>query len=370
MKKYKYLEVKKNIEELAMLTGPSQRLPGVRELMAEFGVSQATISKALSELEQEGIIVRKWGAGIMAAPKTQTTTVIRKKKDYIEKPRKILFSYASYYSGGLWSTLDAFEMYCVQRNTDVTFHKHSQDFNLTDFVAHAREQKKIAGIVLGTSSSRLTDQELELLGTLPFKVVLFWSNFRYAELPENVYCVGFNVEQAAGLMGQYLIENGHRRVGFVYHSPKTDYNEVYLKMLTASIKESGGKIDVVFRGGTHPWEDSLLAAEKTVRDNILAIKENKLTALVFSSSDGALAAIRPLRESGLRVPEDISIAGSGNMPLYNYLPDVPAVTAVPLPKIVRPAVDFLLSRKKYEKQEKLVELELIKYNGVANIKQS
>lgn len=43
---------------------PGARLPGMRSLMRQFGVSQSTLDHALRDLDSRGLIARRWGSGI------------------------------------------------------------------------------------------------------------------------------------------------------------------------------------------------------------------------------------------------------------------------------------------------------------------
>ncbi len=51
-----------------------EQLPSVRQLAEELAVNPMTISKAYSQLEQEGILVRKRGIGMAVATATGSST--------------------------------------------------------------------------------------------------------------------------------------------------------------------------------------------------------------------------------------------------------------------------------------------------------
>lgn len=55
----KYLKVKSYLEAVAVKPKSAMRMPTVRELMNQFNVSLATVNRALSELENDGVIVRR-----------------------------------------------------------------------------------------------------------------------------------------------------------------------------------------------------------------------------------------------------------------------------------------------------------------------
>ena len=55
----KYLKVKSYLEAVAVKPESAMRMPTVRELMNQFNVSLATVNRALSELQNDGVIVRR-----------------------------------------------------------------------------------------------------------------------------------------------------------------------------------------------------------------------------------------------------------------------------------------------------------------------
>ncbi len=366
----KYQEIREIIRERVITVPAGQRLPGFRELMAEFGVSQATVSRALDILEQEGVIIRKHGIGILPASREGALTMIqRPKSGAAEKTRKILFSYAAYYSGGLWDELNTIEQYAVSRRIDLLFHKRTQETGMEEFAAYVSRIRKVAGVMFEESTRRLSNEELGILGSTAKKVAVFLPLFMYKELPPNVCTVVMDEYAAGRMLAEYLLERGHRRVGIVAHAPKCDYTELFYKGVLSRFQEAGHRIapEWIFRAGTLPWDDSLNAAEKTVASKIRLIRQERLTALVFSSADGAIAAIRPLRNAGFRVPEEISLAGHGDMPFFANMPDVPATVTMNLTEAVASAIDHILSRKPLRHQSYIVRPVLKEYNGVTVI---
>ena len=63
----KFMSVKNCILEKIDKMSPNEKLPSERDLIEEFGFSRPTIQKALSDLENEGIIYRKPRQGSFVA---------------------------------------------------------------------------------------------------------------------------------------------------------------------------------------------------------------------------------------------------------------------------------------------------------------
>jgi len=62
----------KRLREMAEQVGPDSRLPSVRELISSLEVSQSTLMAALQRLESQGVLRRRQGSGIFAAPAKPT----------------------------------------------------------------------------------------------------------------------------------------------------------------------------------------------------------------------------------------------------------------------------------------------------------
>jgi GntR family histidine utilization transcriptional repressor len=76
-----YARVKQHLKE-GLATGlwpPGALMPSEAELVAEFGVSRMTVSRALRELQAEGLVERSQGVGTFAAPlhRVSSTLTIR-----------------------------------------------------------------------------------------------------------------------------------------------------------------------------------------------------------------------------------------------------------------------------------------------------
>ena len=72
--------------------GPGERLPTEGELVALHGVSRVTVRRALLSLEQQGLIVRRVGAGTFVsdkAPVLPMPTPIHAYLDQVSERRKL-----------------------------------------------------------------------------------------------------------------------------------------------------------------------------------------------------------------------------------------------------------------------------------------
>ena len=97
----------------------------------------------------------------------------------------------------------------------------------------------------------------------------------------------------------------------------------------------------IFSETVRSWDDSAEAAQKILRNNLDKIRAMKLTALIFTSTEGAFAAIPVLREAGFNVPEDISLISENDSSNGRYSCPALTVTALDRESMAKHAIGIL-----------------------------
>ncbi|MEV0091676.1 LacI family DNA-binding transcriptional regulator [Streptomyces sp. NPDC050738] len=123
---------------------------------------------------------------------------------------------------------------------------------------------------------------------------------------------------------EHLIELGHRRIGYVAGPEERTTTRHRLEGHRKALDAAGIKDDprLVMHG---PY--SRRSGFEATRE--LLDREPELTAVVAANDTVALGACAAVRERGLRIPEDISVAGFDDLPFS--VDAVPALTTVRLP---------------------------------------
>ncbi len=160
------------------------------------------------------------------------------------------------------------------------------------------------GIVM--TSTEHTDATRKLLARARVPVVELW------ELPKQpIDCaVGFSNFEAGQAMTRFLFERGFRKPAFVGHVRRIDgraamREDGYRKVIA---ERAAGEPRVII---AEPGSDSPI--ERGAQGLAAVIEQWPDTDAVFCSSDSAaLGAINEARRRGLRVPDDIGIAGFGD----------------------------------------------------------
>lgn len=344
----KYLKVKSYLEKVAVRPESRRRMPTVRELMSQFNVSLATVNRALSELENDGVIVRRQGSGIVAAGTERT---VGRLLDDAEKSDagQILFAYNDYPDESPWRIIHSISQYTRLKKRNIIDCKIYPDTSTEALIRFASSHPDCAGLILLVGSDRMDADRLEALGRLPMKVVVVDSMYFYPNfLPDNVYVLSPDPVDCAEKIAEVLIRKGHRRIGYIRNEPRSEYTDLHQKTLSAALKRANVEFgpDRIFSSQIRSWENSLDAAVQLTQSNLDQIKALGLTALIYKSSNGALVSLRPLEQAGLRVPEEISVIGEGERSLYHYLSPQLTVVSPDYGKLSCAAVDIILGNLK------------------------
>jgi LacI family gluconate utilization system Gnt-I transcriptional repressor len=154
--------------------------------------------------------------------------------------------------------------------------------------------------------------------------------------------VGFSHRDCGAEMGQFVLRRGRRRVGFVGALSRSDV------MGQARLD---GFAEALAQGG-HP-----LADREVLHDSpgfypgyygleTLLARSPRLDAVYFHNDEMAIGGLAFCAARGIRVPEDIGIAGWGGMEAASVLPRRLTTTVVPTTAIGKAAAEALVARLK------------------------
>lgn len=133
---------------------------------------------------------------------------------------------------------------------------------------------------------------------------------------ESIVSDGFGGAYAAA---QYLLQIGHRRIGFLVTEPEVTSFTDRIRGYRAALSEAGVVPD-----------PACLAAGRTERESMQALKAllrspNPPTALMAANDHYALDVVRLSRELGVKIPEQLSLVGFDDIPFTTHV-DPPLTT--------------------------------------------
>ncbi|MGW0928239.1 LacI family DNA-binding transcriptional regulator [Streptomyces sp. NPDC002644] len=137
----------------------------------------------------------------------------------------------------------------------------------------------------------------------------------------------FDNRGGARALTAHLLELGHRRIGHVAGPAERTTTRHRLEGHREALAAAGlGDAEDHERLTVHGSYDRL-SGHRAARE--LLAREPDLTAIVAANDTVALGVCAALREAGLRIPEDVSVAGFDDLPFSADA--VPALTTVRLP---------------------------------------
>lgn len=131
--------------------------------------------------------------------------------------------------------------------------------------------------------------------------------------------VYFDNREAVREMVRYLFERGHRHIGYLTGPPDLEVSRVRLAGFTSAAEELG------LDHGPEYIADGHFTARGGGEAMGELLDRAKPTAVLAANDLMAIGAMRHILTSGIRVPDDISVAGLDDIPIAEYGP-VPLTT--------------------------------------------
>lgn len=316
---------------------PHSILPSHDELCQRFGVSLNTLRGALDILEQEQMIYRRHRSGTFVAdsvrPDPAHTTGLKCITFVRDRPQPEP-SFEEDYLGGYTDALEGFDI--KSRFVTIPYDASRVDAVLSP--RHARPEQACLLVNIG-DRTRLVKW---LVANKVVFVVQSYGGYQIDGMPDH-HRVFANKMGAAMDAVQYLLGLGHRRVGFLGRTEMGEADEQF-----------HGYIAAMRAAGLHPRPRDLL---DIMSDDALEVfdpateylKRPGRPTAVFTKTDAiARAVIAASRKLGIRIPQDLSLVGYGNLPAD--VATEPPMTAVDVPRrtIARTAVELLLEAARGE----------------------
>lgn len=156
---------------------------------------------------------------------------------------------------------------------------------------------------------------------------------------QNLSSVSTDDRQAARCAMDALIAQGHRKIAIIGGDRTvSDTGRLRFEGCMLSLNNHGIEFDEDrdYMGVRFSYQDGYTATNRLLSEG------REFTALFAAADVMAVGAIRALRDHGLRVPEDISVAGFDGLPLGTFL--VPQLTTVAqsVQEMAKRSVEILL----------------------------
>lgn len=149
-------------------------------------------------------------------------------------------------------------------------------------------------------------------------------------------CIRIDNYDGARAMTEHLIRLGHRRIAFITGPDRNADAAERRRGFSDAI--AGNRVAAVEHSGDFTEESGYAATQ-----NIVA--EHPRPTAIFAANDSmALGALRAAREAGLRIPEDVAVAGFDDIPISRFLSPPLTTVRVDIAELGRRAVEQLLKQ--------------------------
>jgi LacI family transcriptional regulator len=314
----------------------NERVVTLKAVAAHVGLSPGTVSAVLNDAPSAKHIPKATRERIVAAAR---------KLDYrpnffarsLRKQRTFTIGVIAYEIGdGYSSTVIAGIENCA-REKDYFF--------VTGVHRHDRELfERYSRLLLQRGAEGIITLDFNLGHSLPVPAVAIPGHTQN----EGVTNILLDHRRAAELAIQHLMDLGHRQIAVFRGHPESADSESRWNAVLAIANELGVEIDPELMIQIESKDSTPSVGYPCGKQ--LVEKKRPFTALFAYNDISAIGAIRAFQESGLRVPQDISVVGFDDIPgaAFHY----PSLTTIrqPLRRMGEIAVETLVARIEGEKE--------------------
>jgi LacI family transcriptional regulator len=187
----------------------------------------------------------------------------------------------------------------------------------------------------------------------------------YPPKDEKIYSVMVDNENGAYEATEYLIKLGHKRIAFLAGPEVAWDSKARFKGYLKALKTYGIQFSPeLVENGNFTKEEGYAATKRLLE------KEEKFTAIFSSNDQMAIGAIRALKESGYKIPIDISIVGFDNIEASSIIEPPLTTVSQPIYEMGKKAVDIitaLINEEKIEEKRYMLKTKLIERHSCIRI---
>jgi DNA-binding LacI/PurR family transcriptional regulator len=201
-------------------------------------------------------------------------------------------------------------------------------------ITEAMRKQRVDGLIVSLAKTTRSFEHFEQLKKYKIPVVFF---DRVPDMPDS-YSVSCNLENSSVELVDWLVKQGHKRIGFIKGPDTLVHSKQRLNGYYDGLKKHSITADSSYVVTTD------LSKKKTqdAMHKLLALK-NRPTAVIAFNDYVALDATQYTRREGLKINKDISFVSYANLPITSYLDDPPLASVEQFPyQQAEKATDILL----------------------------
>lgn len=305
---------------------PGAFLPPERQLSVELSASRPTVRKALLSLAESGALVISPGVGARVPSKDDPPP---------DGGRVVALALPDITNHFFIEVTEAIEYALLQRGYQLLLSNYRHQPDIEERLVRQIAGRRVDGAILGHDGLRPLPASLQLLEQLSVPTVLLFNAPAESPFDSVILDERAGVEQ----MLRYLFSLGHESIAFCRPLPgdRPHPRELAFRDLMAR-NGRGLPQEHVIR-----FEDLDENSGEATCQGLMA-SGTRPTAFFAGNDRVALMLMKHLSSLGIRVPDEVSVAGFDNLAFTEHLP-VPLTTVdQPKAEMGRRAVEMLLER--------------------------
>ncbi len=328
----KYIVIYNTIKEqiVSGIVKPGDKISSEQELAVQFGVSRHTVRKALSILQNDGLIDTEQGSGSFCSGRLNN----RPKSHNIA----VVTTYISDYI--FPSLINGIERVLTKSDYSILLKRTGNSQKTERSVLEEVINKNIDGLIIEPSKSEIYcmhEKQYAVLEQLGIPYVFIQGI--YPQMLDKPHIL-LDDAQGAYMVTQYLLELGHSNLIGIFKIDDRQGMERFKGYIQA-LKYAGIMFDpdkiILFH-----TEDRMIKPAMMVERMIL--EKVPMDALVCYNDEIALEVYLKLQELGVRVPEDVSVTGFDYSNIASNGPIKFTTVNHPKEKLGEMAAELLLER--------------------------
>jgi GntR family transcriptional regulator of arabinose operon len=331
---------------------PGQKLPTENELAERFQASRPTVGRAMRDLQQKGLIVRRQGQGtfVKQAAGTGNNTFgllvqwqVHPDSAYtmttifgVMVPEMLRVANESGYSLLLNDIPDEIQINHIER---------------AKTICQRLVDAQVAGVFFTPleieGNASINYEITETLNQAGISVVLLDRDITDSYHRSDFDIIGINNEQSALVLTHHLVDLGCRKIDFIAGPVFTTAINDRIRGYRAALEEHGIKVG---NKRLHCFDSKTLLYDQSsnpIMNKLLSqIEKNEVEAFVCVNDSTAVDVINFLLRNGVRVPEDVRVVGFDDLPISRILPVSLTTVRQPTGTLAYEAIRTLIDRIK------------------------
>lgn len=312
--------------EIMRMSG-GEPFPPVRQLISQYGVSQPTVMAALKRLKNHGLLESHGRGTIVSLKDTKCKRILLLQPDWPSEYVTDFIPHIQEAVNNLKCELIR-ETYDYKLDVPPAFSDYDADLIIHD----------------SPTGPQLTPENIDSIMRTPIPVIICRT-----EVPvRGLHYVSKDNHAAGAEVATYLHRMGHQKVALLNNEPRIKERSLYFRCRSFENIASIYRMEIEFCDCGVKYGERAISMIDAFAQRIKSGNFD-FTAVFVITNGGANYLIRKLKKYGIRVPEDISIITSGDIPVTGEVSTY-AVSPTAYIHAIRELAERLLSRTEGDTQ--------------------